>query len=107
MDGPPEGGATLAIHTVATVEDFEILRRIDIVSVKVWLLRRWRLAQGFFDALIVKGETMDIFACGLGRMGNGFFDAIITFITFIGCVLALLTVFAVAVVKGRKSGGSV
>jgi hypothetical protein len=40
-------------------------------------------------------------------MGNGFFDAIITFITFIGCVLALLTVFAVAVVKGRKSGGSV
>ena len=50
---------------------------------------------------------MDIFACGLGRMGNGFFDAIITFITFIGCVLALLTVFAVAVLKGRKSGGSV
>jgi hypothetical protein len=53
MDRDPEGGATLAIHTVATVEDFEILRRIDIVSVKVWLLRRWRLAQGFFDALIV------------------------------------------------------
>jgi hypothetical protein len=42
---------------------------------------------------------MDIFACGLGRMGNGFFDAIITFITFIGCV--------VAVVMGLKSGGSV
>jgi hypothetical protein len=34
MDGPPESGAALAIHTVATVEDFEILRRIDIVSVK-------------------------------------------------------------------------
>jgi hypothetical protein len=53
MDRDPEGGATLAIHTVATVEDFEILRRIDIVSVKVWLLRRWRLAQGFFHPLIV------------------------------------------------------
>jgi hypothetical protein len=24
-----------------------ILRRIGIVSAKVWLLRRWRLAQGF------------------------------------------------------------
>jgi len=47
MDGAPEGGAALAIHAVATVEDFEILRRIDIVAVKVWLLRRWRLAQGF------------------------------------------------------------
>ena len=45
---------------------------------------------------------MDIFACGLGRMGNGFFDAIITFITFIGCALALLTVFVVAVVKGFR-----
>ena len=44
---------------------------------------------------------MDIFACGLGRMGN-IFDAIITFITFIGCSLALLTVFVVAVVKGRR-----
>jgi hypothetical protein len=42
---------------------------------------------------------MDIFACGLGRMGNGIFDAIITFIT--------LAVFVVAVVKGLKSGGSV
>jgi len=47
MDGAPEGGAALAIHAVATVEDFEILRRIDIVAVNVWLLRRWRLAQGF------------------------------------------------------------
>jgi hypothetical protein len=47
----PEGGAALAIHLIATVEDFEILRRIGIVSVKVWLLRRWRLAQGFFNAL--------------------------------------------------------
>jgi hypothetical protein len=48
MGGATEGGAALAIHKVATVEDFDILRRIDIVSVKVWLLRRWRLAQGFF-----------------------------------------------------------
>jgi hypothetical protein len=47
----PEDGAALAIQVVATVEDFDILRRIDIVSVKVWLLRRWRLAQGFFNAL--------------------------------------------------------
>ena len=68
----------------------------------VWLLRRWRLAQVFFDALILEGETMDIFACGLGRMGNGIFDAIITFITFIGCVLALLAVFVVASVKGLR-----
>jgi len=47
MGAAPEDGAALAIHVVATVEDFEILRRIGIVSVKVWLLRRWRLAQGF------------------------------------------------------------
>jgi hypothetical protein len=47
MGAAPEDGATLAIQVIATVEDFEILRRIDIVSVKVWLLRRWRLAQGF------------------------------------------------------------
>jgi hypothetical protein len=40
MGGAPRGGATLAIHLIATVEDFEILRRIGIVSVNVWLLRR-------------------------------------------------------------------
>ena len=45
---------------------------------------------------------MDIFACGLGRMGNGIFDAIITFITFIGCALALVVVFVVAAIKGLK-----
>ena len=45
---------------------------------------------------------MDIFACGLGRMGNGIFDAIITFITFIGCALALVVVFVVAVMRGLK-----
>ncbi len=49
---------------------------------------------------------MDIFACGLGRMGNYVFDAIITFIAFIGCVLALLAVFVVATMRGLKSGGS-
>jgi hypothetical protein len=38
IGGAPKGGAALAIHIVATVEDFEILRRIGIVSVKVWLL---------------------------------------------------------------------
>jgi hypothetical protein len=38
MGGAPRSGAALAIHPVATVEDFEILRRIGIVSVKVWLL---------------------------------------------------------------------
>jgi hypothetical protein len=47
MGAATEDGAAFAIHVVATVEDFEILRRIDIVSVKVWLLRRWRLAQVF------------------------------------------------------------
>jgi hypothetical protein len=45
---------------------------------------------------------MDIFACGLGRMGNDVFDAIITFITFIGCVLALVTVFVVATIRGLR-----
>jgi len=38
MGAAPEDGAALAIHVVATVEDFEILRRIGIASVKVWLL---------------------------------------------------------------------
>ena len=45
---------------------------------------------------------MDIFACGLGRMGNGIFEAIIPFITFIGCVLALLVVFVVTTVRGLR-----
>src|SRR5262245_14716508 len=41
-------GIALAILPVATVENLEILRRVVIVSVKVWLLRRWRPAQGFW-----------------------------------------------------------
>jgi hypothetical protein len=49
MGGAPRDGAAIAIHPIATVEDFEILRRIGVVSVKVWLLRRWRLAQGFLS----------------------------------------------------------
>jgi len=36
---------------------------IDIVSVKVWLLRRWLPAQGFFDISIAEGKTMTTFAC--------------------------------------------
>src|SRR5215475_8925440 len=47
-------GAALAVHLIATVEDFDILRRIDIVSVKVWLLRRWRLAQDFLSHLCLR-----------------------------------------------------
>jgi hypothetical protein len=47
-------GAALAIHLIATVEDFDILRRIDIVSVNVWLLRRWRLAQDFLSNLCLR-----------------------------------------------------
>jgi hypothetical protein len=35
-------------------------------------------------------------------MGNGLFDAIITFIAFIGCVLALVVVFVVATIKGLR-----
>jgi hypothetical protein len=57
MSCPPRDGAALAIHLIATVEDFEILRRIDIVSVKVWLLRRWRLAQGFLTHLCLQVRT--------------------------------------------------
>jgi len=45
---------------------------------------------------------MEILACGLGRMDNYVVDAIISIITFIGCSLALLALFAVAVVKGRR-----
>jgi hypothetical protein len=36
-------------------------------------------------------------------MGDGIFDAIITFITFIGCVLALVVVFVAATIRGLKS----
>src|SRR5215813_3622832 len=36
---------------------------IVIVSVKVWLLRRCRPAQGFFERLIAEGETMITLAC--------------------------------------------
>jgi hypothetical protein len=52
MEGATEGGAALAIQAVATVEDFEILRRIDIASVKVWLLGAMATGARLFDALI-------------------------------------------------------
>jgi hypothetical protein len=60
MGGAPRNGASLAIHPAATVEDFEILRRIGIVAVKVWLLRRWRLAQGFFTSLAMASGAIAI-----------------------------------------------
>ena len=49
---------------------------------------------------------MDIFACGLGRMGDGIIEAMITFIIFIVCVLALVGVFVAAVIRGLKSRGA-
>jgi hypothetical protein len=45
---------------------------------------------------------MDIFACGFGRIGTDVFDAIITFITFIGCVLSLVVVFVVVTIRGLR-----
>jgi hypothetical protein len=47
----PEDGAALAIHVVATVEDFEILRRIDIASVKVWLLGAMATGASLFQCV--------------------------------------------------------
>jgi hypothetical protein len=35
-------------------------------------------------------------------MGNGIFDAIITFIAFIGCVVALVAAFVVTTIKGLR-----
>jgi len=76
------------------------LRRIDIVSVKVWLLRRWRLAQGFFNTLIMEGETMTAFACGLGR---GFDNLIIAGITiFITISVSTLVLVVAAVAATRR-----
>jgi len=53
MERGPAGGATLAIHTAATVEDFEILRRIDIVSVKCMAAAAMATGARLFNALIV------------------------------------------------------
>ena len=76
------------------------MRRIDIVSVKVWLLRRWRLAQGFFNTLIMEGETMTAFACGLGR---GFDNLIIAGITiFITISVSTLVLVVAAVAATRR-----
>jgi hypothetical protein len=103
MGGAPRSGAALAIHPVATVEDFEILRRIGIVSVKVWLLGAMATGASLFDALNVEGETMTAFACGLGRMGNGMFDAIITLTIVLGSALTLVAVMVAAVIRKFKS----
>lgn len=67
-------GAALAIHPVATVEDFEILRRIGVAPVKVWLLGRWRLAQEFFShPCSLSGSNMErIMTALIGFFIGGF-----------------------------------
>ena len=96
MGAVSEDGAALAIHVVATVEDFEILRRIDIVSVKVWLLRRWRPAQVFFQTLVAVGESMITFAC------FGFLDILIP----VGYAIGVGALIISAIVKLCRSGRS-
>jgi len=69
---------------------------IVIVSVKVWLLRRWRPAQGFFDALIAEGEAMITFAC------FSFQDLLIP----LGSALALVVIIVLVIIRLSRSGGS-
>jgi hypothetical protein len=69
----------------------------DIVSVKVWLLWRWRLAQVFFNALIVEGDTMNVFAC------FAFQDLLMP----LGFVLVLGAVIVLAIIRAFRSGGPV
>jgi hypothetical protein len=58
---------------------------------------RWRLAQGFFNTLIVEGETMNVFACFV------FQDLLIP----LGFVLALVAVIVFKIIKVFRSGGPV
>jgi hypothetical protein len=69
----------------------------DIVSVKVWLLRQWRLAQVFFNALIVERDMMNVFAC------FAFQDLLIP----LGFALALGAVIVFVIIKVFRSGGPV
>jgi hypothetical protein len=97
----PKAGAALAVHPIATVEDFKILRRIGAVSVKVWLLRRRRLAQGFFHCsgshIRWEGQTriglfralraarhLSFGADGDGNLEDNFSDHVISFLACVG-----------------------
>jgi hypothetical protein len=73
------------------------LRRIGIVSVKVWLLRRWRLAQGFLNPLTVEGETMNTFAW------LSFHELLIFMLVCLGLALGLGAVFALAITMVFRS----
>jgi hypothetical protein len=46
---------------------------------------------------------MTAFACGLGRMGNGIFDAMITLTIVLGSALTLVAVVVAAVIRKFKS----
>jgi hypothetical protein len=76
------------------------LRRIGIVSVKVWLLRRWRLAQGFLNPPTVERETMNTFAC------LSFHELLIFTLICLGLALGLGAVFALAITRIFRSGES-
>ena len=99
-------GAALAIHTVATVEDFENLRRIDIVSVKVWLLGAMATGARLFETPNMEGETMTIFACGFSAFDGMVERALITLITVLGSALAIVVVAVAAIMRRSKSGRS-
>ena len=59
-----------------------------------------------FDALIVEGETMTIFACGFSAFDGMVERALITLITVLGSVLALVVVVVAAIIGRPKSGRS-
>jgi hypothetical protein len=60
-----------------------------------------------FDALIVEGETMTIFACGFGSgLDQLVARALITLITVVGSTLALVVVVVAAIMRRFKSGRS-
>ena len=55
-----------------------------------------------FDALIVEGETMTIFACGFSAFDGMVERALITLITLLGSALALVVVVVAAIMRRLK-----
>ena len=55
-----------------------------------------------FDALIVEGETMTIFACGFSAFDGMVERALITLITLLGSALALVVVAVAAIIRRHK-----
>jgi hypothetical protein len=95
-------GADLAIHQIATVENFKSCAGSASFQSKYGYCDDgdWRKA---FDRLNVKGKAMTAFACGFAAFDRIVTEAIITFMTILGAGLTLVVVVVAAIMKGIRS----